>query len=137
MIFQLFGFVKKELLQTAEAEISKLTHKVSVLDDTKSNLSKSLKLSRDELTQIKESDLYKSSKTLDALRLEITLATKNRLIIEDEINQVKNEIDEAKKNRLTIIEAEAEKQKGIIKETKKTEIESELRGLVEKKISQR
>lgn len=122
----MFGLVKKELLQAAEAEISRLSQKFSELESENNKLGESMRLVTDELAQIKMSDLYSCRKTLEELRLKIALAAEEKLAIENDIN-------EAKKNKLMIIEEEARKEKEIIKEKQKVEIENELRELVGKK----
>ena len=72
----MFGLVKKELLQSAQMEISRLSQNASELERLKNKLEESLRLAQGELAQIRMSDLYRSAKTLETVRLEITSATK-------------------------------------------------------------
>lgn len=122
----MFGLVKKELLQSAEMEISRLSQNASELERLKNKLEESLRLAQGELAQIRMSDLYRSAKTLEALRLEITSATKEKLEIESHLNEIK-------RNRLVNIEREVCEEKETIKERQKAEIENELSELIEKK----
>lgn len=122
----MFGFVKKDLLQSAEAKISNLSHKLSDLEAENNNLRELLKLTQNDLIQIKESESYKSGVVLEALKSEITTRAEQKIKIENEITEIKNK-------KLEIIECEINKEKELLEDKQRAEIEFKLRELVEKK----
>lgn len=107
----MFGFVRKELLQSAEAEISQLSRKLSELEGERKKLGELLKLAQNELTQIRESELYKSGVALEALRNEVATRTEQKVKIESEITEIKNK-------KLEIIECEVNKEKSCLRTNK-------------------
>lgn len=115
----MFGFVKKELLQAADAEICKLKQHISMLNDNNRALI-------NELNQIKVSEAYKATKTLEELQVAITNAKAEKILIDSEISKTTN-------NKVQIIEHEVKKETETIVEQQKATIEAELRELNETK----
>jgi hypothetical protein len=122
----MFGFVKKELLQSAEAQISNLSQRLSDLESENSELGELLKLAQSDLAQIKSSELLKSAVTLEELKNEIIAREEQKLAIETEIIEIKD-------RKLEIIQCEVNKEKELLEDRQRADIEFKLKGLVEEK----
>lgn len=122
----MFGFVRKDLLQSAEAEILNLSRRLSDIEAEKNKLSELLKLTQSDLTQIKGGELYKSGVALEVLKNELTTRAEQKIKIESEIVEIKNK-------KLEIIECELNKEKKLLEDRQRVDIELKLRELVEKK----